>query len=31
MNKKQREKFTKIIIYFIIFVFLIGLLPMLFN
>ncbi|SKA76347.1 hypothetical protein SAMN05428976_102266 [Clostridium sp. USBA 49] len=30
MNKKQREKYTKIIIYAIIFIFIIGLLPMFF-
>lgn len=31
MNKKQREKYTKILVYFMIFIFILGLLPMLFR
>lgn len=31
MNKKQREKYTKILIYVIIIMFIVGLLPMLFR
>lgn len=31
MNKKQREKYTKLLVYFMIVVFILGLLPMLFR
>ncbi len=31
MKKAAREKMTKILIYFVIFIFIVGLVPMLFN
>lgn len=31
MNKKQREKYTKFLVYFIVLIFILGLLPALFR